>query len=89
MTKEQIQEAVMKNIREVLVDLDGQEIPIGASLKELGANSMDRADIVVKCLEDLRLEIPLVELRGAGNIGDLVNLIHQKLRAERGDQSRR
>jgi polyketide biosynthesis acyl carrier protein len=79
MSKEQIQEVVMKNIRDVLFDLDAQEIPIDASLKDLGANSMDRADITAQCLEDLQLEIPLVELRGAGNISGLVNLLYQKI----------
>jgi polyketide biosynthesis acyl carrier protein len=79
MNKEQIRQVVMKNIRDVLFDLDVQEIPIDASLKDLGANSMDRADIVAHCLEDLQLEMPLVELRTAGNIDGLVNLLYQKI----------
>jgi polyketide biosynthesis acyl carrier protein len=80
MTFEEVQEIVIKNTRSVLPDLDGQEIPIEASLKDLGANSMDRADIVVQCLEDLRLETPLVEFRVASNIRGLIDLLYQKVR---------
>lgn len=79
MRKEQIREVVVKNIREVLADLGTQEIPIDASLRDLGANSIDRADIVVQCLEDLQLEISPVELRTAGNISGLVDLLDQKM----------
>ena len=79
MTREKVQEVVLKNIRNVLIDLAAMDIPTGASLKDLGANSIDRADIVVQCLEDLQLAIPLVELRGPSNISGLVSLLYEKL----------
>jgi polyketide biosynthesis acyl carrier protein len=48
-------------------------------LAELGANSVDRADILMTVLEALALRIPRVELFGAANIGELVDLLHAKL----------
>ncbi len=79
MTQDEVFTVVKKNIREVLYYLNGQEIPFAASLKELGANSLDRAEITVQCLEDLRLKIPLVEFGGIKNIQGLVELLTRKV----------
>lgn len=81
MTQDEVFAIVEKNIREVLFDLDGAEIPIEASLKDLGANSLDRADITVMCMEDLRLKIPMVEFGGLSNIRGLVELLTAKVNA--------
>lgn len=79
MTQEDVFAVVKKNIREVLVHLDGQEIPLEARLKDLGANSLDRAEITVQCLEDLQIKIPLVEFGGVTNIEGLVDLLTRKV----------
>lgn len=79
MTQDEVFAVVKKNIREVLVNLDGQEIPLEASLKEVGANSLDRADITVQCMEDLQIKIPLVEFGGIKNIEGLVDLLTRKV----------
>ena len=79
MTQDDVFTVVKKNIREVLDHLNGQEIPLEASLKDLGANSLDRADITVQCMEDLQLKIPLVEFGGINNIEGLVNLLTRKV----------
>ena len=79
MTQDDVFNVVKKNIREVLAHLNGQEIPIEASLKDLGANSLDRADITVQCMEDLQIKIPLVEFGGINNIEGLVNLLTRKV----------
>ncbi len=79
MTQDEVFTVVKKNIREILYHLDGQEIPLEASLKELGANSLDRAEITVQCMEDLQLKIPLVEFGGIKNIQGLVELLTRKV----------
>lgn len=48
------------------------------SLRDLGANSIDRAEIIMLTLESLSLRIPLVELAGAKNLDELVIAIHAK-----------
>ena len=45
------------------------------SLKALGANSIDRADIIMMTLETLALNIPLHEMAKAENIGDLAGML--------------
>lgn len=79
MTRDDVFTVVKKNIREVLGHLNGQDIPIEASLKDLGANSLDRADITVQCMEDLQIKIPLVEFGGINNLEGLVNLLTRKV----------
>lgn len=81
MTQDEVFAVVQKNIREVLFDLEIAEIPIEASLKDLGANSLDRADITVMCMEELQLKIPMVEFGGLTNIRGLVELLTQKANA--------
>ena len=81
MTQAEVFEVVKKNIRDVLFNLEGQEIPLTASLKELGANSIDRADIAVQCVEDLRIKIPMIEFAGVQNIEGLVALLTRKVNA--------
>lgn len=77
-TKNEIFELILKHVHEVLPDLRGTPIGAGDSLRELGANSIDRADIVMGVMDDLSLDIPRIELLGPTNLGELVDLIHAK-----------
>jgi polyketide biosynthesis acyl carrier protein len=77
-TKNEIFELILKHVHEVLPDLKGTSIGSSDSLRELGANSIDRADIVMGVMDDLSLEIPRIELLGPNNLGELVDLIHAK-----------
>ena len=81
MTKEDVFKIVKKNIVDILPDIADEDIRISDKLKDLGANSVDRADVVIQSLEDLNLKLSLVELAVAKNIEDLVTLFHQKLSA--------
>jgi polyketide biosynthesis acyl carrier protein len=65
-------------IREIIPELAEHEFRRADRLAELGVNSMDRAEIVVRVLEALQLRIPRVSLAGARNIGELADLIHEK-----------
>ena len=77
-TKNEIFAVILKHVHEVLPDLKGTPIAGSDSLRELGANSIDRADIVMGVMDDLSLEIPRIELLGPNNLGELVDLIHAK-----------
>jgi polyketide biosynthesis acyl carrier protein len=78
MDKKNIFEMTVQNILEVLPELSDREIVRNDVLKDLGANSMDRSEIVMMTLESLSLNIALVELAGASNIGELVDLLYEK-----------
>lgn len=78
MRKEQVLDVIVNHIRAVIPGLAGHTFNPGDSLRALGANSVDRADIIMMTLESLSLRIPLIEMAKAENIGDLADIIHAK-----------
>lgn len=78
MNQEDIFSIIVRHVREVVPGLESYAFKTTDSLKALGANSVDRADIIMMTLESLALNIPLVEMARAENIGDLAGIIHAK-----------
>jgi polyketide biosynthesis acyl carrier protein len=72
---------IARHVREVLPDMDGAEILPEHSLAQLGANSVDRAEIVMLAMNSLSLRIPRVETFGPRNLGELAELFHVRLQA--------
>ncbi len=75
MTKEQIYEVVKKVIMEILPDLNSDMVSIEKQLKDLGANSIDRMEVVTMSMEELGLKIPLMSFAHVSNIGSLVDVL--------------
>jgi acyl carrier protein len=50
-------------------------------LKDLGANSVDRVEIVTLCLDALAINLPLLELAGVSDIGGLIDALHARCSA--------
>ncbi|MFJ8229742.1 acyl carrier protein [Streptomyces sp. NPDC094448] len=69
---------IVEHTREVIPELEEHPFQPAESLRDLGANSIDRAEIIMMTLQSLSLSIPLVELAQAQNIGELAELIHGK-----------
>jgi polyketide biosynthesis acyl carrier protein len=78
MSREQVFEVIVRHARDVVPKLATHRFQLTDSLRELGANSVDRADIIMMTLETLGLKIPLTALAGAENIGELAAIIHEK-----------
>jgi polyketide biosynthesis acyl carrier protein len=49
------------------------------SLRELGANSIDRADILMQTMSDLNVKLSMVEFASAKNIGDIASIFQKAL----------
>ncbi len=77
-TKEEIFTLATQYTCEFLDGLEQHKLNGVDSLAELGANSMDRAEIIALLLESLNLDIARIELFGAANLEQLVDLIHDK-----------
>ncbi len=77
MEKNAIFELVVENTCAVIPALKSHSFKPEDSLKDLGANSIDRTDILGKLMESLSLDIPRVKLFGTRNIGELVDLLSQ------------
>jgi polyketide biosynthesis acyl carrier protein len=81
MNKEEIFRIITGHVREVIPELKDHDFQHDDSLKNLGANSIDRSEIVIMTLESLSLRIPLIEMAGAENMGELATILHEKLQA--------
>lgn len=81
MTRDDIFRVLKMAIREVLFELSDEQIVTSASLRELGANSIDRAEIVVQTIAQLKLKMSLVEFASARNIGELVDVLYSRQEA--------
>jgi polyketide biosynthesis acyl carrier protein len=78
-SKAEILELIGKSAREILPGLEHHEFKDSDQLTQLGANSLDRAEITMMVQESLGLTVPRVELAGAKNVGDLAEIFFSKL----------
>ena len=76
MSKEEIFLLLKNVVVEIMPDIEPEQIKIEESLRDLGANSIDRMDIVIRMMEELNLKIPLVEFGKANNIQGLIDILH-------------
>lgn len=75
MTKDEVFGVVKQAILEVLPDLSADQISIDKNLTELGANSVDRMEVVTMSMEGLGLKIPLMSFAGVVNLSGLVDVL--------------
>jgi polyketide biosynthesis acyl carrier protein len=71
-----------QQVHTVLPNIPSDQITLENSLHVLGANSIDRADIIVNMLEGLDLYVPLVIFVRAKNIGELLELILEQQQSQ-------
>ena len=81
MTKIELLDLIGQHTREILPGLDAHQFGAADRLVDLGANSVDRAEIAMLVQESLGLSVARVELFGPRNIGELADLFLQKLNA--------
>jgi len=79
MKKEQIFNIIKKYTCEIAPELEKVSIQPTDSLKNLGIDSVNRAEIIMMVMEDLSLNIPRIELAGAKNLGELADIFAGKL----------
>lgn len=75
MNKNDVFEKLKANLIACVPELEGKEISIEDSLAMLGANSVDRADIIMMTLEDVDVSIPLVSFNSVKNIEGIIDVI--------------
>jgi len=78
MTQQDIFDTIVRHTREVLPNLAEHPFRQEDSLKALGANSIDRADIIMMTLETLALNVPLVDMARADSMGGLADIMYAK-----------
>lgn len=81
MTRNDLLALIGLHTREILPGLDGHDFIASDRLVDLGANSVDRAEIAMLVQESLNLSVSRVELFGPKNIGELADLFLTKIHA--------
>jgi polyketide biosynthesis acyl carrier protein len=71
MTHRQLLDLIAQHAREILPGLDAHHFTASDQLVNLGANSVDRAEIAMLVQESLGLSVARVDLFGPKNIGEL------------------
>ncbi len=77
--EQRVFEVVKANTLRVLVDVQPQQVTLDTALTDLGANSVDRVEVVMYSMEDLNLKIPSGELQGLADLRGLVGLLCRHL----------
>lgn len=76
--KNEILKLIKENLVEIMPELEGVEISDDETLVDLGANSIDRGELITLTLERLELDISRIEFVSAQTIGELADLIVEK-----------
>lgn len=79
--QDDILSVLIEQIQAVVPELAARAITAEDSMADLGVDSMERGEIILNTLEALGRAIPLVQLHGPRNLGELAGLIHAKSRA--------
>ena len=79
MDRDSILAIIIGQVREVVPELGAQPIVGGDAMADLGVNSIERSEIVMNTLEAIGLDVPMVQLHGPRNLGELADLLHAKL----------
>ncbi|KFG74627.1 acyl carrier protein [Streptomyces mutabilis] len=73
------QDQIFQTLKEVFVDVvpevEIDRITLQDSMRDLGANSIDRAEIITETMEQLDIALPMVSFAEARNIGDIVAVL--------------
>lgn len=78
-TEQDVFEVVRRNTLEVLPEVPADLVRIDGTLTDLGANSIDRADIVTMSMESLGITVPIREFQSVRDIQSLVDLLRRHL----------
>lgn len=76
--KNEIVHLIKENLVEIIPELAGEEISVDETLVDLGANSVDRGELITLTLERLNLDISRIEFVSAQTINELADLIVEK-----------
>lgn len=75
MRQEDVFSVLKAVLGEVVPEVDVDAVTPEDSMRELGANSIDRAEVITLTLERLGISRPLVRFADAGDLADIVEIM--------------
>lgn len=79
LTTQDVFEVVRRCTLEVLPDITAADVTPDGRLADIGANSIDRVDIVTMVMEELRITVPVREFQAVNDIPSLVDVLCRHL----------
>jgi polyketide biosynthesis acyl carrier protein len=74
-TDDEIFDLLRQHIVAVLPEVDPRQLHPGQALRDLGANSIDRMDIVIGVQDELGVAVPSTAMAGVNNLATLVAVL--------------
>ncbi|MFB6888418.1 phosphopantetheine-binding protein [Kitasatospora sp. NPDC056327] len=71
--------AIRASVREVLPEIDPALVTEDVSLSDLGANSIDRVDVVTMTMDALGISLSVTDLLAVHDIGTLAGVLRRHL----------
>lgn len=75
MTEQEIFAVLRRHLLDVLPDLDEGRIQLDRSMKDLGANSIDRMDVVIGVQDELGVNVPAAAMKDVHDLRSLVTAL--------------
>lgn len=75
MKNEEVFEIVKKHLTTICTEVDPSKVTREASMKDLGATSLDIVEVVSCSMRELKVRVPRSELSKISDIGGLVDLL--------------
>lgn len=82
MTNDEVFAVVKRRLLEVCPEIPATEVTREASMKELGASSLDMVEVVSVSMRELGVRVARQQLADLRNIGGLVDLLHTAVQAK-------
>lgn len=73
--KDEIFVIVRNHLCAIVETIDPSQVNREASMKDLGASSLDMVEVVSCSMRELRVRVPRADLSSVRNIGELVDLL--------------
>lgn len=73
-----VRSTVEQVIREILPELRDREIPVHKHLKDLGADSVDRVEIVLALIDRLHVTDSMSSFADLRDVGELVSYLEER-----------
>lgn len=75
MNNQEVFDIVKKHLTTICTDVDPTKVSREASMKDLGATSLDIVEVVSCSMRELKVRVPRSELAKISDIGGLVDLL--------------
>ena len=83
MNAEEIFQLITRNVREIVPGLENEGIDRSSMLSPLGLDSIGRAELIEKTMEDLQLTAQRHDFNAVHNLGELADLFARTVKSQR------